>query len=139
VFARSSQISTWAYVVGGALIYAALRTAPAYLALAGSIGLASMVALLAFAWVILLLVLAVRRRQHAVLRAAAEFVGTLAAGWILAGIITTPVRTAVDPTLTLRAIAGPVLLMAALVMPLLLLPVSAVIIKLGRRWLPGAP
>jgi len=120
------------YVAGATLGYAALRTAPAYLAVSGAIAVAVVISLLAFAWVITLLVLAVRRRQHTVFRAAAECTGAVFAGWLLAGLATTPARTALDPSLTLRAILGPLLAASVIVIPVSVL-IAALLVMLGRK------
>jgi hypothetical protein len=128
LLARLDLLPTRTYLVVATLAYAVLRTVPAYLAVAGYLGLAALIGVVAFAWVLVLLVLAIRRRQLAVFRAAAEFTATVFGGWFLAGLATTPVRTALDPLLTLGAILLPLLAIS-----ILAFPAASLLILVGRK------
>jgi hypothetical protein len=119
------------FVLVGAAAYAVLRTLPAVLVVRGTnnalLG-ARVITLVAFGWVVVLLVAAVKRRQRTASQATVDFLAAIGLGYFLSVIATTPQRVRLDPSQSLRAVM-PVLLIA--------LPVGLAIVGLFARGIIG--
>lgn len=119
------------YVLVGAVGYCALRTGAAFAAL-DSVPLAALLAIAAFAWVITLLVLAIKRRRRTISQATGDFISALGLGYFGSGVATTPVRVRIDSTQTLRAM-WPLMLGSTLIAMAICGLVTALIIYVARR------
>jgi hypothetical protein len=116
---RLTDLSPIRFVIVGSVAYAAMRTLPAILALRGSAGAilsASIISILAFAWVVALLVAAVKRRQRTPNQATGEFILAVGLGYIFSVIATTPQRVQLDPSQSLGAILPLLLLVLVFAM-----------------------
>lgn len=123
------------YVLAGAFGYCALRTGAAFAALV-AVPLAGILAVAAFAWVITLLVLAIKRRHRTVSQATGDFISALGLGYFASGVATTTVRVRIDATQTLRAM-WPLMLGGTLVAMAICGVISALIIYVARRSIPA--
>jgi hypothetical protein len=132
---RISSSSTTAYVTVGVIGYTAFRTGAAFLAVRqtdSAILAGLLLGLLASAWVVSLLVVAVKRRHRTRWQTSFDFTFTIGIGYVLSVIATTPVRVQVDPQQTLSATL-PLLAVATVVAMIIIFPVAGTIIAFFRR------
>ena len=125
------RINSVTHVLGGAIGYAFLRTAAPFIG-QKSMLLGSLLMLGAFAWVMALLVIAVKRRQRTPSQATGEFMLAVGLGYFASGLATTPLRVQLDPTQTLSAM-WPIMLFGTVVGMVGVGLVAAVVISIARR------